>query len=147
MLSNEYIAGLFDGEGCVWISKSTRKTHKCYDYTLRACIANQNTQVLELVKERFGGYINKSNKWCSQLVFAGNIAKPFLEAVLPFAVIKKEQVIVGLDFLNGKLRNFYQKGGLPEAEAEWRELHREKIKFLNSKFNHHVQSNLVEAWT
>ncbi len=104
MLSNEYAAGLVDGEGCISISKSKRKGYKNYQFYLKVVITNTNKDILNLFQEQFGGSVlNRSHgkkhwtpayNWqltCRQ-------AESFLKLILPFLYIKKEEAKVALQF-------------------------------------------------
>jgi intein-encoded DNA endonuclease-like protein len=55
MLSAEYIAGFFDGEGCVGISTRGRGKHPY----LRVSVTNTNKEILLLMKAQFGGFLTQ----------------------------------------------------------------------------------------
>lgn len=89
-----YVAGLFDGEGCVY-SADIRG-----DMLVRAVIANTNRQVLEFVQSIFGGGIYEvkrpNDRWkdAYRLHFNGRLAVTFLGAIHPWLRIKADQALV-----------------------------------------------------
>ncbi|MHA1627255.1 MAG: LAGLIDADG family homing endonuclease [Candidatus Asgardarchaeia archaeon] len=93
-----YIAGFFDGEGSIFISKSKKQ------YFLTVSISNTNLHVLEEVQKIIGGNISKSpdNRENSSELFKlrlyCNEAKKFLEKILPYLKIKKEQAKLAIEF-------------------------------------------------
>lgn len=48
-----YIAGLFDGEGCVSVRKWTTK--KAFQHTLYVSITNTDKKVLDWIQSQYGG--------------------------------------------------------------------------------------------
>ena len=99
-----YIAGLFDGEGNIMINKVI-KNKKTY-YFLSINITNVNLDSLEYVKKIFNiGSIsigNRKRKNNHRVVYKlriySNEASFFLEKILPFLIIKKEQALLAIDF-------------------------------------------------
>jgi hypothetical protein len=105
-----YTAGLFDGEGSVRIRKlrkNDRKGGVCHMLVVEIC--NTNTEVLEWVKEHFGGLIyrnsirsdNRHKKQCWTWTMASRKAGKFLELVMPYLKIKGKEVAVALEFQKG----------------------------------------------
>jgi hypothetical protein len=98
-----YVAGLHDGEGYVFI-------HNHNDYMgLRIGITNNNFKVLQFVKKHFGGKIyahsRQSVKHCLgyEWVLTNQRARFFIETILPFSIIKRSRLTLGLKFLDFKL--------------------------------------------
>lgn len=90
MISNEYWAGLFDGEGSVSISNTLRP---------RATISQNKTEILYAAQKRFGGHVfskgDTSN--CSNWVVAkAEEVEDFLWAVFPYSIIKREEIDIAL---------------------------------------------------
>ena len=92
MLTDEYIAGLFDGEGSV----SIMARGGC-----QISISQKNPEVLYMVQEKHGGMVGSK----SQRVYScyhwrqtgkSGIAR-FLIAILPFSVVKKKEIELGLE--------------------------------------------------
>ena len=95
-LDLSYIAGFFDGEGCINSSKSG----------LRATITNTDIQVLLLIQEYYKkGKIRsrklkefEKRKPCYMLEFWSNDAVEFLYSIYPFLIIKKDQAEIAFEY-------------------------------------------------
>jgi len=100
MLSVEYMAGFFDGEGTVAVT--TRGREK--GVYLRISISNTNQQILHLIKACFGGYLStprkKRENWkpSCEWINSGKSAAEFLKLIQPYVILKKGQVALGLEF-------------------------------------------------
>lgn len=94
-----YWAGFFDGEGCVTI-ESNGKTSG-----LRCILTNTDLEVLLLAQKRYGGALNGKSKgkdnWKQSyhLRLRSVESKPFLEDILPYLIIKKERVVMALEYI------------------------------------------------
>ena len=138
MKKNEliYLAGLFDGEGNVYIAKGGCRNTPTKKYWLRLTITNTNKKILAYIKKYFGGQLfNNGNfkkshhKLCWFWVLSCNQAKEFLEKIYPYLRIKKKVVGVAIDFQkNMKRCNGYI---VDKKELNRRIYYREKIKKLN----------------
>lgn len=100
-LSPEYVAGFFDGEGCVNITVRG----KFRQVSLRVMIVNTEPMILALLHTRYGGQLpgprqdlKKHWKPFRQLVLTGYKAIRFLEDIAPFAILKKPQIDLALEF-------------------------------------------------
>lgn len=88
-----YIAGFFDGEGCVHIGGRRRNT----SYNLEVSIANTNKDILLWIQSIYGGYIKNVRKakerhtQCYNWRVVSNQAILFLESIYPFLRIKHNQ--------------------------------------------------------
>lgn len=104
MVSLEYLAGFFDGEGCIGLSVNGRWKH----VNLYLQIANTNEAILFEIQECFGGCMSKPRvvgtkcKLARQLKFYGHEAAALLEKLQPLLHIKKEQARLALEFWNYK---------------------------------------------
>jgi hypothetical protein len=93
MITPEWLAGFFDGEGCLTIARS-RGTH----FTPQAVLTNTDLRVLKLIQEAFGGTLHargNPKRWneAYTLVFSGTPeTRRFLEIIRPFLVLKKDEV-------------------------------------------------------
>jgi len=100
MVSIEYAAGFFDGEGCVNCS-----TNKSGSPFIRTLVVNTNTEILEMFKQRWGGDINANYKpkahWKQAYTWrlSHNAAGVFLQDIQPFLVIKAKQCELALEFI------------------------------------------------
>ncbi len=96
-----YAAGLFDGEGCILISKNSKGS-----YWLQTRVTNTNRDILEWLKARFGGCIgvqgpakgHKRVRPCWYWSQYSNGGAAFLVEVMPHLIIKRKQAKVALQF-------------------------------------------------
>jgi hypothetical protein len=111
-----YTAGLFDGEGCINITKVNPKegranVNPCY--SLSVSLASTNQSVVEWLKEMFGGsitdrsqhkYYRKNPGWMPAWNWAAgsNLAQTFLTFILPYLKIKQFQAELALKFQDYK---------------------------------------------
>lgn len=101
MISIEYAAGFFDGEGCVNCS-----SNKSGSPFIRILVVNTNIDVLELFKKRWGGDINANYKskehWKQAYTWrlSHSAAGIFLKDIQPFLVIKSKQCKLALEFIS-----------------------------------------------
>jgi hypothetical protein len=132
MMSNNlsdlaYCGGLFDGEGCVTLTKDSDSI-----YRLRLKITSTDYSVLAWIQEHFGGTINLSRKetdnnkesWDWYCKVEDQIV--FLFGILPYTIIKRAQIIEALNYHFEK-----QNGGkLTEDEFALRERYYMKLKSM-----------------
>lgn len=98
-----WLAGFFDGEGCVSIFKIPRLEGKYIEYKMTVSISQKDKRPLEAIRGWFGGNVtlNQSSgvwKWTR----SAQQARIFLEAVRPYLKLKHEQVDVALAFQERK---------------------------------------------
>ena len=95
-----YLAGLFDGEGCIFVSRqNSGRSHY-----LGVTITNTNVGVLKLAKRMFGGSIrqnsdsrkHRTTSWVWRIV--SNQAENALKTLLPYLRIKRQEAELALDF-------------------------------------------------
>ena len=102
-VSNQYWAGLFDGEGNVYIFKNLKR--------IQAIVTQKETPILYLLREKFGGHVYRSTRahfWrCGSLKETQN----FLEAIKPYSIIKAVEIQIALEIMSGmkKRVNIYKK--------------------------------------
>lgn len=98
MCSPEYIAGLFDGEGCVCIYFSRDSPNFLATKPLAQISVNHADHVFEELKKRFGGCINRSTKTPTWRIGGIQGCLNFMEAILPYLHVKKDtcRVFVGI---------------------------------------------------
>jgi hypothetical protein len=117
-LSDEYVAGLFDGEGTVsvYCFTQTRKSGNSYRrYQLTVVLTNTHRPVLDRIRVQYGGFIVKhqsrmGRRQCYRWMASAHIAQRFLSAIQPYAIIKRPVIDLGLE-----LR------GLVEGRRGWNE--------------------------
>lgn len=91
-----YIAGLFDGEGCVSFGR-TRSS-----WFIRVFVTNTNLEILEWLKSIFGGDIKKLSSrrdgwkqgYCWRISWTRAIE--FLSLIAPWSRLKKRQIEIAL---------------------------------------------------
>lgn len=154
ILSAEYSAGLFDGEGTVYAAIRQSRTKWRPSPCVLVCLANTYRPVLDFMQDRWGGSIygkkrKDRHKEQFQWVLASKMAYPFLLEIAPFVVIKHDVVRVAIE-LCGLMRlplaeridysNLVERGGRkwvapivrPEFHAKTMALHAE-IRRLNTR--------------
>lgn len=98
-----YIAGFFDGEGCVRIKQASQRGNSYY---VIAHITNTNRKILEKVEELFGGNTRTQERGVNKTVYNWSLssseAVDFLKTLSPFLHEKKEQVELAIYFHENK---------------------------------------------
>lgn len=98
-----YIAGITDGEGCINLYGS----RSAYNYAPRVSITNSSVELMELLKEEFGGSVtvmrdgthpDHPRKTYSWYLGYRNVG-PFLYQIYPYLLIKKRQARLVLMYL------------------------------------------------
>src|SRR5919109_3230595 len=118
-LQNCYLAGLFDGEGCVAVYRSRDSM------SLRVMMNNTDPRPIRLIAQRFGGHIRcdtaRASRFGTKPMWSWNAtghgALVFLEAIAPFVVIKREQVGLALRFPMSSNR---ARSGLTNKQRSYR---------------------------
>jgi len=99
-----YVAGFFDGEGCVSMQAYYQKGkyEKFPRIAMLVNITQNSREVLDNIQNVFGGRVgahNPSNN-CYRLNISGKQKmKFFLESILPYSIVKKEDILLGLMFI------------------------------------------------
>ena len=95
-----YLAGFFDGEGCIWLARWNYL--KADYYSLRSELDNTFPEPLYLARRIFGGKVrltkqrgnrNPVHKW----VVGSRKAETFLRVLLPYLIIKKAEATLALE--------------------------------------------------
>lgn len=106
-LDRAWVAGFFDGEGCIFVARSRHKGMKHgVHYRVSASISLTHLPTLERLQSLFGGNIHRNN-WLSkvpgrksiwQWVLSGaGTVQTFLRSIRPFSVTKLEEVELGIE--------------------------------------------------
>lgn len=96
MISDQYAAGFFDGEGCVYLHRKPRTRGPGWDVRLTAQLSGTDRRPLDEFIVRYGGAVHpagqpKGNRRQTyQWITASLKARAFLEAVLPYLIIKRK---------------------------------------------------------
>jgi hypothetical protein len=101
MMSLEYLAGFFDGEGCVGVYPA----HQGASYHLMVQITQNSTRaadaLLREISDRFGGSVGVvETRKHRQLHWSigGDRGALFLESILPYLVLKLDQAIIASSY-------------------------------------------------
>ena len=123
-----YLAGLFDGEGCIFIDKSSsNKAAKTPQYQLKCVVSMSELAPLELLHNRFGGALRAETKirFNRKLMYVwsvvANDTKDFLETLRPYLVVKATECWLALEYLEQKTDTVPRKFGTPIEEVALRE--------------------------
>lgn len=136
-MDNSYLAGFFDGEGCI----SLIRIGKTKYFQIVATITNTDLSILEKIKERFGGDIHMGKKikpnhkdryaWRVSSKSAYN----FLLEIYPYSIMKQDRIKLALQFQ----QRIIDKNGLKDKVHLTEEEHlirlnfKEKLGLLNKK--------------
>jgi hypothetical protein len=95
-----YMAGFFDGEGCIRVNKTCTPTTTTYH--LIATIANNDRSVLDSCLAIYGGDVRKKGKreCFSWSLFNKVNIKQFLLDTLPYLVVKREEALAAMKFID-----------------------------------------------
>lgn len=150
-IERAYIAGLFDGEGCIGLYKRGRKSKsrrgsQGTSYNLRVQITSTDFIIIEWLISRFKGlhycstWDNSKNddsnrnvniwKDTHQFVLVSRNAEGFLKCILPYLIIKKERAILGIEYMATMA---YNGMDLPDKLIEQRNKIFNTLKLLNKR--------------
>lgn len=114
-LSAEYIAGFFDGEGCIYVGRNSRQRPT---YTLEVSIVNTDRRPLDQLYARFGGCLQvRQGGQQYHWRITGQRAQQFLNWIRPHAVIKDQQIRLALEFMAARERSSRWRPLTPETLA------------------------------
>lgn len=139
-----YIAGFFDGEGTVCITKTKSRYEKGKDtqYIMIARVVGTKKEVIQLHYDLFSPHrtIRSYNYRKDFMAYDWSVtsknALEFLKIIEPYIILKKKQFRLGIEFQERKNSNInnYAKGKyLEDTEIKWREEYRQKMQKLNAK--------------
>jgi hypothetical protein len=107
MVSLPYLAGFFDGEGCIHLAKQvSRDPARRPTFRMRVVIGQNNLEILEFFSHEIGvpGKIHKvtrtqkQNRQCYSLIYDGSASFEVLRKLLPFLRRKKHEALVALEY-------------------------------------------------
>ena len=111
MLSIEYVAGFFDGEGCVYISPNGR---------LQVSVTQKRPQILRKFRRMFNGRIGKNQRVNSAYrwtICSKKDCLNFLRAIRPHTFVKRAEIDLGIEI--AELITSDISGCRPLTEDEW----------------------------
>lgn len=121
-----YIAGLFDGEGCISIVRIFRKypgaKKSCEMYILRVQMTNVDPRPIYPLRDRFGGWVyvtkhkNPNQRDTHVWVATSHLALKFLEAIRPWLVCKAEQADIAINLQTSRV--YRGKAGTPAEDRQ-----------------------------
>ena len=127
-LDLKYIAGLFDGEGCIHIDKHEKP---CLHYSLVVHLTNSNAKVIKKVRKTIGFGCIQTERKTKKIVYIFRLcsrqAKSFLVKVYPYLEIKKEQTKLAIEYQSKK-----PKRGQKTFDKSLQLKYRERINSFNS---------------
>lgn len=95
MIDLGYIAGFFDGEGCIGIYPNGHKASVCIRVQVTQNESTSTKEMFESFRKHFGGSVSrqktKSNRWKLNWQLSGDKAIAFINQVRARLVVKKEQ--------------------------------------------------------
>jgi hypothetical protein len=114
-MTPEYLAGLFDGEGCIDVQRCYPKAGRNRLYVrprVRMCMTNSARFLADRLHAKFGGHLvsrkagkaNQQDSWSLEWLNGVDIRR-FLNLILPHLVLKAEQaklVLWWLDNASGR---------------------------------------------
>ena len=128
---NSYMAGFLDGEGYIGLSKFVGDSNKKYihkwTYKARVVVSNCNLELLQWVKDNFGGFIAKKKlqgNWTQGYNLQIGYPEKWLPKVIPYLVGKKKKAILFMEavkLLNQRKKRTNQAG----------ELHLKRLEEIN----------------
>ena len=119
ILSDSYVAGLFDGEGYIRITNWKKPNSTHVRYALFGGIGMSYFPIIEALREKHGGSLNQNRHdlrnprariqftW----VVSSQNAATFLRKIQPFAIVKREEIDIALELQRNIDENPYISGG------------------------------------
>lgn len=139
-ISKEYIAGFFDGEGTICITKSRnyrKLTSSCYRLAVEIC--QKDTTFLKYLQSIYGGKVykklNKGSIFHQYRVHKREDVRFFLEDISPFLIFKKEQAKLAINFLETIRDDDGKRIPMSDQHYKLRENLREQMKLLNHTYS------------
>lgn len=108
-LEKAYLAGLFDGEGCISLSRGVSSYNDRSYHQLMITVGMANKEGVEMFHREFGGTFTAIEKvhlnpnWSTIYrwqVSSGKDCSKFLEVIGPYLRIKRPLVQLALDFIS-----------------------------------------------
>lgn len=146
-----YLAGFFDGEGCVTISRpqNSKVQGRMYAQSLRISATNTDPRPIERFIAAFGG-LKQVKSYTSQRyrkkdgtpfsaayvwIATGTPAAQILRSLLPFLLVKKAQAELGASFEEFRVEAYakFRKQRHPDWVWQEKERFREQMCALNRR--------------
>lgn len=139
ILNDQYVAGLFDGEGMIRITNWKKPNSNHVRYALFGSLGMTYRPVIEFLQETYGGHLNQNrhdlrgtkNRIQFSWTVGSQIAASFLRRIQPYATVKREEIDIALELQKHIDENPYiSRGRNHMGERPNRELilaHREEL--------------------
>lgn len=136
-----YIAGFFDGEGCINISRVRNPKSPQYSiqYSLKVIVGSTDEWACRRLKFMFGGNItkqqreeNSNQKLCYHWQASSKIAGEFLKAIYPYLHLKRDRAEIAIEFQKASSLRGSGKP-LTDKERALREVQRLFMKKANQR--------------
>lgn len=124
MLSLEYIAGFFDGEGSIGIySNSGRKESVGWNLRTQLVqnVSPESEAILDELVQRYGGNVTYRDRGrrCANWQCGGQNALHFLSEILPHLVLKREQAEFAIQWQLGRPHPTRDERGRIQPLPDW----------------------------
>jgi len=134
-----YIAGFFDGEGCISLCKVKDDSYRRnYNYMLAIHVSNTKLEILEMLHREFGGHFQRiknkttpNGKEIYVWALTRRIATRFIKAIYPYLRMKRRQAELALEYR--KLINPYGNHSFDPENWKKRDAIYHKLKTLNKR--------------
>ncbi len=134
-----YTAGIIDGEGCISIGRRT-KNRRYPIWSLSVLVANTDLRLLTWLRERLGGNLvtkkaplpEQNWKQQYQLQWTGDVARSILVAIEQDVVVKRAQLLLGLEFYAATLARISRHRYAPEEREHLERLYN-AMRHLNTR--------------
>ena len=152
MIETAYIAGIFDGEGWITISKWENAQRKRTEYApnyvrlqLIVGIANSHLPLMENIHAQLGGNLfqndsafrkNPKNRICYHWRVSSGKAADFLKQILPHLIAKRDEAILAIELQQHITENIGVLKYHPERSQElysFRQNLTDQIKLLKKR--------------
>lgn len=129
-----YMAGFFDGEGCIRINKRTRPVSP--EYTLFISVGQKDGATIDWIKTVFDGHVHQVKRDGSYIWIASNkVAHAALEKFTPYLKYKKPQALAALQLAgNNRKTNPITSEELARRESIYLQVKTLKQEFQPSMF-------------
>jgi hypothetical protein len=129
-----YVAGFFDGEGCISIHRQINKYLGYYFRVIIGQSGDRGEQICEWLKANFGGVVHiKKQSWTWEM--SSCQACEFLKQIYPYLKIKKDRADIVFEFQKISSRNKSNTHPLDAEKIEkysYYETVKQEMHFLNS---------------
>lgn len=145
-LRDAYIAGFVDGEGYIGIYQNGKDKYGNHYMNARVIVGQKHPEVLDLISSVYGGKVylqvdRRNGTKHYRIDLSGDRAERLLNDILPYAIEKREQVILAL-----QAREILKKSRTTERHEVIDQLLtiKDKIKKINSPMGFGRLKEVVE---